>query len=111
MIVPRSIREAILHRECGYSRVELAKVVKQINACKAKRRQTVTNLQHEKLEEKIETMLSGFKRITCQKLDEDLALEKLWDEATKLNTTTNNNNSSICQEGLPTTSLETTDII
>jgi len=95
MVIPRPIREAILQKDCGYSRVELAKVVKQINSCKAQRRQTVTNLQHEKLEEKIEAMLSGFKRITCrQKLNEDLALEKLWDDAAKLNCSSNNNNNN-----------------
>lgn len=71
----------------------MAKVVKQINSCKAKRRQTVTNLQHEKLEEKIEAMLSGLKRITCQQQNEDLALEKLWVDAAKRNYDKNKTNT------------------
>lgn len=83
MVVPRPIREAILQKDCGYSRVEVARVVKEINMCKAKRRQTLTNLQHAKLEERVEELLNGFKIITCQKQKEDLALDKLWNDAAK----------------------------
>lgn len=50
MVIPRFERELLL-KESGVSRKEMAACVRNINAAKAKRRQTVNNLKMAKMEE------------------------------------------------------------
>jgi len=84
MALPRPIREAILRRDCGYSSTEVAKCVREINAAKAKRRQTVTNLQHQKAEERMENFRDSIKRVTCNKRSDKEEMDKLWEDAAKI---------------------------
>ena len=50
MVVPRLERELLL-KQSGVTRKEMAACVRNINAAKAKRRQTVNNLKMSKMEE------------------------------------------------------------
>jgi hypothetical protein len=87
MTVPRTVREAILKTDCGCSSVELAKGIREINAIKAKRRQTITNLQHQRAEERLEKVRDYVKRITCKKKSDVEEIEMLWVKAAHLAST------------------------
>lgn len=84
MALPRPIREAILKRDCGYSNMEVARCVRKINAIKAKRRQTVTNLQHQKAEERMEDLKDSIMRMACKKMSDKEEMDRLWDDAAKI---------------------------
>jgi hypothetical protein len=82
MTVPRTVREAILKVDCGYSRMELARGVRKINAIKAKRRQTITNLQNQKAEERLEELRHYVnKRMMCKTKSDAEEMEMLWIKA------------------------------
>ena len=84
MTVSRTVREAILKIDCGYSRLQVAKSVRKINATKAKRRQTVANLQNQQAEERMEGLRDNVKRMICQKKSDAEEMEMLWVKAAKL---------------------------
>lgn len=85
MALSRSTRESILEDECGCSRSELARCVREINAAKAKRRQTMTNLQFSALEEKAEEIKRSICRIMCARQSTKVEIDKLWIEAARAN--------------------------
>lgn len=85
MALSRSTRESILEDECGCSRSELARCVREINAAKAKRRQTMTNLQFFALEEKAEEIKRSICRIMCARQSTKVEIDKLWVEAARAN--------------------------
>jgi len=55
MLIPRHVREDMLHFEYGVSRSQISRTVKNINNFKAQRRQTVNNLNFEVIEEMFES--------------------------------------------------------
>jgi len=55
MLIPRHVREDMLHFEYGVSRSQISRAVKSINNFKAQRRQTVNNLNFEVIEEIFES--------------------------------------------------------
>jgi hypothetical protein len=77
MALSRGTREAILKFECGYSLSDLASNVREINMIKARRRQTMGNLQYSKFEEKLEAIKRGINRIVCARRTVDAELTKL----------------------------------
>jgi hypothetical protein len=62
--------------------MELARGVRKINAIKAKRRQTITNLQNQKAEERLEELRHYVnKRMMCKTKSDAEEMEMLWIKA------------------------------
>ncbi|GFH45554.1 hypothetical protein CTEN210_02028 [Chaetoceros tenuissimus] len=82
--IPRPVRESLLRKDCGYSSRELAQCVREINAIKAQRRQTVTNLPNHKMEEKIEEMKNALKAATCRTKADEVEFQKIWNSTSDI---------------------------
>jgi len=82
LLVSRIERERILREECGYARSQIAQCVRDVNAAKHNRRQTINNLPMQHCEENWQSFLRFISRCFCRHSSEN-DVKALWKEAEK----------------------------